>query len=127
MHDLLSEDATFDHVPSRNVIYHGDETVFPNAVDGVRRVLKPGGTFMLTTLSKRRLWIDCEKLNGPNETTRDTWVFDEDTSDKRHPPYWCGAVEMLALFQGFEVLWIEDREPEKPGSWHRYLTLERQA
>lgn len=127
MDDLPFEDQSFDHVLSWNVIYHGDETVLLNTISEVRRVLKPGGTFLLTMLSKRRLWIDREKLNGPQEISRNTWVFDEDSSDKRHPHYYCGAVEMLALFQGFEVLWMEDREHEKPGSWHWHLILERQA
>ena len=127
MDDLPFEDHAFDHVLSWNVIYHGDETVLLNTIGEVRRVLKPGGTFLLTMLSKRRLWIDREKLNGPREISRNTWVFDEDGSDKRHPHYYCGAVEMLALFQGFEVLWLEDREHENPGSWHWHLILERQA
>ena len=127
MDDLPFVDGAFDHVLSWNVIYHGDETVVLNTISEVRRVLKPGGTFMLTMLSKRRLWIDREKLNGPKEISRNTWVFDEDFSDKRHPHYHCGAVEMLALFQGFEVMWMEDREHEKPGSWHWHLILERQA
>jgi len=127
MDDLPFEVEAFDHVLSWNVIYHGDETVLLNTISEVRRVLKPGGTFMLTMLSKRRLWIDREKLNGPQEISRNTWVFDEDGSDKRHPHYYCGAVEMLALFQGFEVIWMEDREHEKPGSWHWHLILERQA
>ncbi|MEO1556087.1 MAG: class I SAM-dependent methyltransferase [Pseudomonadota bacterium] len=127
MDDLPFEDDAFDHVLSWNVIYHGDETVLLNTIAEVRRVLKPGGTFMLTMLSKRRLWIDREKLNGPQEISRNTWVFDEDGSDKRHPHYYCSAVEMLALFQGFEVMWMEDREHERPGSWHWHLILERQA
>jgi SAM-dependent methyltransferase len=127
MDNLPFENSSFDHVLSWNVIYHGDETVLLNTISEVRRVLKPGGTFLLTMLSKRRLWIDREKLNEPREISRNTWVFNEDTSDKRHPHYYCGAVEMLALFQGFEVMWMEDREHERPGSWHWHLTLERQA
>ena len=127
MDDLPFENGSFDHVLSWNVIYHGDETVLLNTISEVRRVLKPGGTFMLTMLSKRRLWIDREKLNSPKEISRNTWVFDEDSSDKRHPHYYCGAVEMLALFQGFEVMWMEDREHENPGSWHWHLILERKA
>lgn len=127
MDDLPFEDAAFDHVLSWNVIYHGDETILLNTIGEIRRVLKPGGTFLLTMLSKRRLWVDREKLNGPREISRNTWVFDEDMTDKRHPHYYCGAVEMLALFQGFEVMWMEDREHERRGSWHWHLILERQA
>ena len=127
MDSLPFDDAAFNHVLSWNVIYHGDETVLLNTISEVRRVLKPGGTFLLTMLSKRRLGIDREKLNGPQEISRNTWIFDEDMTDKRHPHYYCSAVEMLALFQGVEVLWMEDREHERPGSWHWHLILERQA
>ena len=127
MDDLPFEDNAFDHVLSWNVIYHGDETVLLNTIREVRRVLKLGGTFMLTMLSKRRLSIDRERLKGPRELSRNTWVFDDERSDKRHPHYYCSAAEMLALFQGFEVKWMEDREHDKPGSWHWHLILERTA
>lgn len=127
MDDLPFEDSAFDHVLSWNVIYHGDETVLLNTIQHIRRVLKPGGTFLLTMLSKRRLVLDRANLPEPREVSRNTWVFDSDMSDKRHPHYYCSAVEMLALFQGFEVLWMEDREHERPGSWHWHMILERQA
>ena len=127
MDQLPFTDACFDHVLSWNVIYHGDGTVVLNTISEVRRVLKPGGTFLLTMLSKRRLWLDRKNLNGPREISNNTWVFDENNSDKIHPHYYCNAIEMLCLFQGFEVLWIEDREHETPGSWHWHLILERHA
>ena len=127
MDQLPFTDACFDHVLSWNVIYHGDETIVLNTISEVRRVLKPGGTFLLTMLSKRRLWLDQKNLNGPREISNNTWVFDENNSDKIHPHYYCNAIEMLCLFQGFEVLWLEDREHETPGSWHWHLILERHA
>lgn len=92
MADLPFDDGAFDHVLSWNVIYHGDETVLLNTIGEVRRAVKPGGTFMLTMLSKRRLLMDREKLNGPRDIWRNIWVFDEIGSDKRHPHYYCGAV-----------------------------------
>ena len=127
MDQLPFTDACFDHVLSWNVIYHGDETIVLNTISEVRRVLKPGGTFLLTMLSKRRLWLDRKNLNGPREISNNTWVFDENNSDKIHPHYYCNAIEMLCLFQGFEVIWLEDREHETPGSWHWHLILERHA
>jgi tellurite methyltransferase len=127
MDELPFADDCFDHVLSWNVIYHGDETVVLNTISEVRRVLKPKGTFLLTMLSKRRLSIDRKNLSGPREISRNTWVFDDNNSDKSHPHYYCGAIEMLRLFQGFEVLWMEDREHEKPGSWHWHLIFELQA
>ena len=70
MDDLPFDDASFDHILSWNVIYHGDETVLLNTIAHMRRVLRPGGTALLTMLSRRRLWIDREKLNGPREISR---------------------------------------------------------
>lgn len=127
MDELPFGESIFDHILSWNVIYHGDETVLLNIIGHMRRVLKPGATALLTMLSKRRLRIDQEKLNNPKEISRNTWVFNDERSDKRHPHYYCSAVEMLALFQGFEVKWMEDREHDKPGSWHWHLILERIA
>ncbi len=117
----------FDHVLSWNVIYQGDESIVLNTISGFRRVFKPGGTFLLTILSNRRLWLDRKNLNRPRETSRNTWVFDENSSDKIHPHYYFGATEMLCLFQGFEMLSMEDREHAKPDFWHLHLNLERQA
>ena len=127
MDELPFGEAIFDHILSWNVIYHGDETVLLNTIGHMRRVLKPGGTALLTMLSKRRLAIDREKLNGALEISRNTWVFDDETTDKRHPHYYCCAAEVLALFQGFEVLRMEDREHERPGSWHWHLIFERKS
>lgn len=127
MDELPFGEAIFDHILSWNVIYHGDETVLLNTIGHMRRVLKPGGTALLTMLSKRRLAIDREKLNGALEISRNTWVFDDEMTDKRHPHYYCCAAEVLALFQGFEVLRMEDREHERPGSWHWHLIFERKS
>jgi len=116
-------DATFDHVLSWNVIYHGDEAVLRRSIAEIARVLKPGGTFLGTMLSKRRLPVERAKAPG-REISRNTWVF-EGGGDKMHPHYFCSAAELLELFAGFEVLRLEDREHETPGSWHWHLVMER--
>ncbi|MEM9474259.1 MAG: hypothetical protein AAGA71_03135 [Pseudomonadota bacterium] len=90
----------------------------------IRRVLKPGGTYLGTMLSKRRLPHEQTKAPG-REISRNTWVFDSPEGDKVHPHYFCSAAELLALFSGFEPLTLHDNEHEKPGSWHWHLTLER--
>ncbi|MEL7114340.1 MAG: class I SAM-dependent methyltransferase [Pseudomonadota bacterium] len=124
MHGLPFEDASFDHVLSWNVIYHGDETILLQTIAEIRRVLKPGGTYLGTMLSKRRLPHEQAKYPG-REIGRNAWVFDAPGTDKIHPHYFCSAAELLALFQGFECLWLEDREHEKPGSYHWHLMMER--
>lgn len=124
MNALPYEDHSFDHVLSWNVIYHGDEDILLKTIAEIRRVLKPGGTYMGTMLSKRRLPSECEKYAG-REISRNAWVFDAPGTDKIHPHYFCNAAELLALFAGFETLWLEDREHEKPGSYHWHLIMER--
>jgi hypothetical protein len=42
-----------------------------------------------------------------------------------HPHYFCSAADLLALFSGFEVLKLENREHESPGSFHWHVTMER--
>lgn len=124
MDSLPFEDGNFDHIVSWNVIYHGDEDVLLRTIGEIRRVLKPGGTYLGTMLSKRRLPFEREKYDG-REISRNAWVFDAPGTDKIHPHYFCSAAELLALFSGFETLWLEDREHEKPGSFHWHLILER--
>lgn len=124
MDKLPFEDHSFDHVLSWNVIYHGDENVLLQTINEIRRILKPGGTFIGTMLSKRRLPHE-QGLYSGREISRNTWVFDAPETDKVHPHYFCSAAELLSLFSGFECLRLEDREHEKPGSWHWHLTMER--
>lgn len=116
-------DASFDHVLSWNVIYHGDEGVVSQSIAEIARVLKPGGTFMGTMLSARRVPVERAKAPG-REISRNTWVFEGD-GDKVHPHYFCNARDLLSLFGGFEVLSLVDREHETPGSWHWHLLAER--
>lgn len=124
MDALPFEDALFDHVLSWNVIYHGNEDVLLRTIGEIRRVLRPGGSYLGTMLSKRRLPHEKAKYPG-REIGRNAWVFDAPGTDKIHPHYFCSAAELLALFQGFELLKLEDREHEKPGTWHWHLVMER--
>lgn len=114
----------FDHVLSWNVIYHGDEDIVLRTIAEIRRVLRPGGFYLGTMLSKRRLPHEQARYAG-REIGRNAWVFDAPGTDKVHPHYFCSAGELIALFQGFEPRWLEDREHETPGSWHWHLTMER--
>lgn len=125
MTELSFENATFDHVLAWNVIYHGDETVVRRSLAEIGRVLRPGGTFMATMLSARRLPVEQARAPG-REISRNTWVF-EGPGDKIHPHYFCSAPDLLALLWGFEVFTLYDRPHEKPGSWHWHLLAERLA
>lgn len=118
-------DASFDHVLSWNVIYHGDEAIVAQSIAEIARVLKPGGSFMGTMLSARRLPVEQAKASG-TEISRNTWVFDG-PGDKVHPHYFCNARDLLTLFAGFEVMSLVDREHDSPGSWHWHLLAEREG
>jgi tellurite methyltransferase len=125
MTDLPFADASFDHVLSWNVIYHGDEAVVARSLAEVARVLKPGGTFMATMLSARRVPVEQAKATG-REISRNTWVFDG-PGDKVHPHYFCNAHDLVTLLAGFELMSLVDREHDSPGSWHWHLLAERLA
>lgn len=125
MTTLPFEDACFDHVLAWNVVYHGDETVVRRTLAEIARVTRPGGSFMATMLSARRLPVEQAKAPG-REISRNTWVF-EGPGDKIHPHYFCTAAQLLALLDGFEILTLFDRPHEKPGSWHWHLLAERLA
>ena len=123
MTELPYADGHFDHVLAWNVIYHGDESVVSRSIAEIARVLKPNGTFMGTMLSARRIPVERAKAPG-QQISHNTWVFDG-PGDKIHPHYFCTARDLLALFDGFEVLSLVDREHDSPGSWHWHLLAER--
>jgi SAM-dependent methyltransferase len=120
---LPFQDRAFDHVLAFNVIYHGDPTVVGKAVAEIGRVLKPGGSFQGTMLSKRNAGYGIGTEVAPNTFTRD--AGDGDDADKVHPHFYCNAAELVALLDGFELMSLADKEHSKPGSWHWHFTAER--
>lgn len=114
-------DNSFDYVLSFNVIYHGDSGVVARAISEIHRVLKPGGLFHGTMLSKRNGNYGRGKQVAPN-----TFVIDGAEGDKIHPHFYCNAAELVKLFEDFELLSLFDREHEKPGTYHWHLIAERE-
>jgi SAM-dependent methyltransferase len=113
-------DASFDYVLSFNVIYHGDGGVVARAISEIHRVLKPGGLFHGTLLSKRNSHYGLGKEIAP-----DTFVVDGAEGDKGHPHFYCAAAGVVKLFEDFELLSLFDREHESPGTYHWHLLAER--
>lgn len=118
MTELPFEDNTFDYVLSFNVIYHGDPDIVKKAISEIARVLKPGGVYQGTMLSKRN-----GNFGLGTEVAPDTYVREGD-DDKDHPHFYCNAAELVALFDGFELRSLEDKLHSKPGSWHWHLVAE---
>ncbi len=115
MTELPIEDNRFDYLLAWNVIYHGDRGVVQRSLEEIRRVLRHGGFFQGTMLSK----LNCHYRKG-REIARDTFVVDDAGDDKVHPHFYCDALELEALFAGFEFLHIKECEHDAPGSnhWH---------
>lgn len=120
MTELPFEDASFDYVLSWNVIYHGDPDIVRRAVSEIARVLRPGGTYQGTMLSKRR-----HDYGRGNEIAPDTFVQPDGEGDKIHPHFFCDAAGCVTLFGNFEIRMLEDFETGAPGSWHWHVVAER--
>jgi len=119
MTELPYPDAHFDYVLSFNVIYHGDPGVVARTVAEIRRVLRPEGVYQGTMLSKRNGGFGLGEEVAPN-----TFVQDSE-DDKDHPHFYCNAAELVRLFEGFELLSLEDKPHRTPGSWHWHMVAER--
>lgn len=111
--------ASFDFVLAFNVLYHADEDGLGQALGEVRRVLRPGGMFQATYLSKRN-W----QYGRGIETSRNTFCQPEATDDKVHPHVYSNGEDIVRLHRGFELLSASDREQSTAGSFHWHCRFE---
>lgn len=122
MTELPFGDGTFDYVLSFNVLYHGDEAVVRKAYGEIARVLKPGGTYQGTMLSKRHRLYGIGQEISPN-----AFVIPDAQDDKIHPHYYCNAAELIGLIAPLDVVTLFDKEQNKPGNWHWHVTAQKHA
>ena len=123
---------SFDYVLSFNVIYHGDRQVVERAIAEIRRVLRVGGVYQGTMLSKRSANFDLGE-----EVATDTFIKPcikpgikpgiHPCGDKGHPHFYCDAVGLVGLFGGFELLELRDVEDAENGAWHWHMQAELRA
>jgi tellurite methyltransferase len=111
-------DASFDFVLSWNVIYHGAPHEIAHRIAEIRRVLRPGGLYQGTMLPKRNVNYGHGTLVAP-----DTFV--DSDPHRAHPHFYCDAAGLVALFAGFELLSLTQRQHRKPGSWHWHVLAQR--
>jgi len=118
-------DGAFDYVLAFNVIYHGDGEVVRRTIAEIARVLKPGGTYQGTMLSKRNAGFGRGREVAPDTFVEDTPGAGAHDDDKAHPHFYCDARGLLALFPGFEPTYLADVVHRGPASFHWHLTAER--
>ena len=122
MTNLPYATGQFDYVLAWNVIYHGDTDVVRQCLAEVRRVLRPGGIYQGTMLSKRH-----KRYGQGREIAPNTFVLGESgaDSDKAHPHFYCNAAEIIDLFRGFDLVSLIDRAQSGPGTQHWHMVAER--
>lgn len=114
-------DAAFDYVLSWNVIYHGNQGDTARRLAEIWRVLKPGGLYQGTMLPTRN-----SNYGIGHRVAPDTFVNDA-SEERAHPHFYCDAGGLVALFAGFELLSLAQREHKQPGSWHWHIVAERRV
>jgi 2-polyprenyl-3-methyl-5-hydroxy-6-metoxy-1,4-benzoquinol methylase len=119
MTDLPFKTDSIDYLLAWNVIYHGDQSVVTRSVSEILRVLKPGGLFQGTMLSKRN-----EEIASGRRISRNTYI-NTDRFEKRHPHFYCDGAELVALFNGFEPVRMMDETHKRPGSFHWHVLMEK--
>jgi SAM-dependent methyltransferase len=123
MTDLPYADGSFDFVLAFNVVYLGDGAAVRRTLAEIRRVLRPRGLFQGTMLSKRNV-----RYGKGAQVAPDTFVPEGlGDAEERGPHFYCRAAELIALFEGFEMLALSDQVHRTPGSWHWHLLAERLA
>lgn len=120
--DLPYPDVVADLVLAFNVVYHTDEPGLRRAAAEVARVLRPGGVYQCTLLSKRNGQHGLGEEISPN-----TFVQPDARDDKVHPHLYLDAADLVRLHTGFELESAFDAEHTNPGSYHWHCRFESGA
>ncbi|GAA4084829.1 class I SAM-dependent methyltransferase [Streptomyces hundungensis] len=120
--ELPYPDGSFDYVLAFNVVYHGDEVSLARTLAEVRRVLRPGGIYQCTMLSKRN-----GEYGKGDEVSPNTFCQPGAPDDKVHPHMYVDAADLLRLHEGFQLISALDAEHSKPGSFHWHCVFQTPA
>ncbi len=120
MTELPYEDGFFDYVLAWNVVYHGTPDIVKKSVSEIKRVVRTGGIFQCTMLSKRNSFYGTGR-----RIDADTYITEIDDNEQRHPHFYCNAEELVDLFRGFEIVSLRLCEQKRPGSFYWNIVMER--
>jgi tellurite methyltransferase len=98
------------------VTYHGTEDDVAHALDQVVRVLRAGGFFQTTMLSKRN-----HEYGKGVEIAPNCFVQPGGREDKAHPHVYSDEGDALRLHRRFRLVTAVEREQARAGSWHWHL------
>ncbi|MCG8563155.1 MAG: class I SAM-dependent methyltransferase [Hyphomicrobiales bacterium] len=119
--ELPFDDASFDYVVAYNVIHHGDEDAVQRSLAEVQRVLRIGGVFQATLLSRRSTAPSSGVEVSPN-----TYIWEDGEGDHRHPHYFCDGRTLNAFLRDYDWLYLEDRPVDDlPEYRHWHFAAER--
>ena len=119
MTELPFREGQADYLLAWNVIYHGDGAVVARCLEEIRRVLRPGGVFQGTMLSKRNRHYGRGRV-----VAADTFILNG-VSDKQHPHFYCNADELTDRLRGFRLRSLTEWDHNQDGSYHWHLVAER--
>jgi tellurite methyltransferase len=105
--------GSFDYVLAWNVVYHGDSGRVSRAISEIARVLRPGGLYQSTMLSKRNA-----QYGAGIEISAGTFVQPDGPGDKRYPHHYCDMDDVVALHPQFGLLTAAHETDEEPASYH---------
>ncbi|WP_189130090.1 class I SAM-dependent methyltransferase [Wenjunlia tyrosinilytica] len=117
--ELPYADDSFDYILAFNVVYHNDEPGLARVLAEIRRVLRPGGVYQCTMLSKRN-----GEYGRGNEVSPNTFCQPDAPDDKVHPHLYADAADLLRLHDGFRLVGATDAEHARPGSFHWHCVFE---
>ena len=109
------DENSFDAIVSFNVIYHGNHESVINAINEIKRVMRPGGFLIISMLSKKNVGYGKGELVAEN-----TWTKDQG-NEVGHPHYYVNEHDILALFKDFEIYEMLDTAHKKPNSYHWHI------
>jgi len=120
LRELPFRDAAFDCVLAYRSIYHSDFQGLSAAIEGVGRVLAPGGEFFANFIARESAYY----ASGEGATQDERVRMKAEEGGAVLPHCYLGEAELRSLLAGFEIRSMTlDGEGETPGASRYYTVL----